>query len=213
MSNHQTNRGIDVIALHCIDNGDVCLHRRVPIGLLSTLGQRQRRHGHQATKKTRQGSIACQFGQLQVELAGKPNGGSVLAKGAESPLFFNQFAQCFKSGRLLLAGKLNQHAFGQAPCVEYLAGLFGVRYGNFRALMRAQDDDLLMGQLGQRPTYLAAARAEHLHQTLFCEATGRGEALIQDCFEYLGVGVVLQCFVAKSPGKRRGGRDLAIILQ
>ncbi len=60
---------------------------------------------------------------------------------------------------------------------------------------------------------LATARAEHLSQTLFGEATGWGNALVKNRIEYPQVEVVHQRFVAMNGGEALGRRCLAVAMR
>jgi hypothetical protein len=50
-------------------------------------------------------------------------------------------------------------------------------------MIGSEDDDLLMGQLRQHATYIAAPGAEHLRQAFFRKATGRMNALFENGVE------------------------------
>ncbi|KMM90501.1 hypothetical protein TU81_21505 [Pseudomonas lini] len=107
-----------------------------------------------------------------------------------------------------LTGELNQRAFGQATGMEYLAGLFGGGRGDSRAVIRSQDDDLLMGQTRQNLAHGASADPEHMPQAFFGETAGRADALLKDGVEDPRIDIIHRWLLAVRSGEGQGSEYL-----
>jgi hypothetical protein len=111
-----------------------------------------------------------------------------------------QTLQVLRTG--LLARQPHHRGFGQSPRMQRLPDLLMIERSDSGAMVGAQHDDLLMGQLRQHPTHVTAANAEHLRQAFFGKATGRIDALFKNGVEDSRVEII------RRRGKGQGNKSL-----
>jgi hypothetical protein len=86
--------------------------------------------------------------------------------------------------------------------MEHLPGLLMVERGDAGTVVRAKNDDVLMGQAGQYAPNVTASSAEHLRQTFFGKTTGGIDSLFENGIENPRIKII------RWRGEGQGGKRL-----